>query len=180
MKTPLISRQDLFEHRHLCRRCFRGGCRRCEKNGRGVTPWDLVLPWAYLSTGPFFTLLWGWENAQVHTAAAAKNWFATRTIPLVADPPYSPDHVPMDFFLFPKVKEHMSGLLLTLESLKKTWEGVSRSITAEDFAAAFRHWFEWGEKCVRIGGREKLRNKVCSKTLIYCFINTFRVDFPHT
>ena len=58
----------------------------------------------------------------------------------------------MDFFLFPKVKEHMSGLLLTLESLKKTWEGVSKSIPAEDFAATFRRWFEWGEKCVRIGG----------------------------
>ena len=56
-ENALISRQDLFEHWHLCRRCFRGGCRRCEKNGRGVTPWDLVLPWAYLSTGPFFTLL---------------------------------------------------------------------------------------------------------------------------
>ena len=41
---------------------------------------------------------------------AAKNWFAAGAIQLVADPPYSPDIVPVDFFLFSKVKEHLSGL----------------------------------------------------------------------
>ena len=45
----------------------------------------------------------------------------------------------MDFFLFTKVKELLAGLSLTQESLKKTRVGVSRSFTADYFAAAFRH-----------------------------------------
>ena len=50
----------------------------------------------------------------------------------------------------PKVKENLAGLSLTQESLKKTWGGVSRTITAEEFAAAFCHWFEWCKKGVCI------------------------------
>ena len=44
-----------------------------------------------LQSGPFLTLIWGWDNAPVLTAAVAKNWFTARTILLIADLPYSPD-----------------------------------------------------------------------------------------
>ena len=57
-------------------------------------------------------------------------------------PPYLPDFAPRT----------SAGLSLTQESLKKTWGGVSKTITDEDVAAGFCHWFEWSKKCVRIGG----------------------------
>ena len=74
----------------------------------------------------------------MHTAAAAKNWFAARAILLITDPPYSPEFSPVDFSLFPKLKERLAGLSLIQESLKKTWVGVSRTIAADNFAAILR------------------------------------------
>ena len=105
-----------------------------------------------LLSGPFFTLIWGWNNSEVIIAAAIENWLAASAIPLIADPLYSPDFTPVDFFLFTKAKQQLAGLSLTQKSLKKTWGGVSKTITAEDVAAAFCHWFEWSKKCVRMGG----------------------------
>jgi hypothetical protein len=46
----------------------------------------------------------------------------------------------------------LAGITLDQESLKNAWEGVVRNITADDFATAFRRWFERAEKCVWIGG----------------------------
>ena len=71
---------------------------------------------------------------------------------LITDQPYLLDFTPGDFLLFPTVKGQLAGLSFAQESLKKTWGGVSRNITAETFAAAFCRWFEWREKCVHIGG----------------------------
>ena len=76
---------------------------------------NLILP-----SGPFFTLIWGWNNSQVMIAAAVKNWVAASAIPLIADTLYSPDFAPVDFFLFTKPKQQLAGLSLTRESLKKT------------------------------------------------------------
>jgi hypothetical protein len=50
------------------------------------------------------------------------------------------------------VKEALAGTTLDQDSLKTAWEGVVRTITADDFATAFRRWFERAEKCIRIGG----------------------------
>ena len=111
------------------------------KNMRTKRPHMLTRDW-------FFH----WDNAPVHTAAIVRNWFAARDIQLLEHAPYSPDLAPADFFLFPKVKEQLSGLTLTQDSLKTTWEGVTRSIHREEFAAAFRRWYERCQKCIQIGG----------------------------
>jgi hypothetical protein len=66
--------------------------------------------------------------------------------------PYSPDLAPADFFLFRRVKEELAGIRLTPESLKKSWEGVLRTIGADEFAAAFRRWVDRCNKCVRVNG----------------------------
>ncbi len=50
------------------------------------------------------------------------------------------------------MKEELAGLNLTQDSLKSAWEGVMRNITEDEFAVAFRRWFERFEKCIRIGG----------------------------
>jgi hypothetical protein len=92
-----------------------------------------------------------WDNAPVHTAAVVQDWFDARYIQRLNHPPYLPDLAPADF-LFRRVKEQLSGISLNQETLKKNWEGVMRTITVEDFAAAFVSWLERCEKCIRIGG----------------------------
>jgi histone-lysine N-methyltransferase SETMAR len=93
-----------------------------------------------------------WDNAPVHTAATVTDWLAARHVKLIEHPPYSPDLAPADFFLFPKVKKELAGLTLMRESFKKDWEGAVRTLSAADFAEAFRQWFRRCEKCVDIGG----------------------------
>jgi len=92
-----------------------------------------------------------WDNALVHIAAVFKDWFTTNGLQLLEHPHYSPDLALADFFLFRRVKEELAGLSLDQQSLKNTWEGVTRSITAEVFATAFLRWYEHCKKCVRIG-----------------------------
>ena len=93
-----------------------------------------------------------WDNAPVHTAAVVKDWMAAKQLQVIEHPPYSPDLAPADFFLFPKIKKQLAGKTLTQESLKKEWEGAARTLTADDFATAFRRWYGRCDKCIRIGG----------------------------
>jgi histone-lysine N-methyltransferase SETMAR len=66
--------------------------------------------------------------------------------------PYSPDLAPADYFLFRRMKEELAGIRLTPETLKKTWDGVTRSIGVDKFAAAFRRWLDRCNKCIRLNG----------------------------
>ena len=67
-------------------------------------------------------------------------------------PPYSPVLAPSDYFLFPKLKRELAGIIMTQEEFKKKWEGVLRMLSRDDFARAFRRWLEHCEKCIRING----------------------------
>jgi histone-lysine N-methyltransferase SETMAR len=82
--------------------------------------------------------LFHWDNASVHTAAKVTDWLAARDIKLIEHLPYSPDLAPADYFLFPRVKRELVDLTLTKDSFKKEREGAVRSITAAEFAEAFR------------------------------------------
>jgi hypothetical protein len=48
------------------------------------------------------------------------------------------DLAPEAYFYFWDVKEVLAGALLTLESFKKIWGGVSRNIDIDQFATAVR------------------------------------------
>jgi histone-lysine N-methyltransferase SETMAR len=93
-----------------------------------------------------------WDNNPVHTAAVVKDWMAARDFRLIDHLPYLPDLSPADFFLFLTIKRQLAGKTLTQETFETMWEGAARTITEEDYAAAFRRWFERCEKCVRISG----------------------------
>ncbi len=54
--------------------------------------------------------------------------------------------------MFRKVKEQLAGLHLTQENLKSACEGVTRTIGEDEFATAFRLWYEHSEKCVQTQG----------------------------
>jgi hypothetical protein len=92
-----------------------------------------------------------WDNTPVHTATVVKSWFIAHSIQQLEQLPYSPDLVPAYFFLLRKVKEGLAGHSLDQGSIKDTWEGVMRSLTAVDVATAFRSWLECCKKCVHLG-----------------------------
>ena len=46
------------------------------------------------------------------------------------------------------MKEELAGRHLDQKSFKKAWDGVASRFTEEDFADAFRWWFE---RCVQVG-----------------------------
>jgi hypothetical protein len=93
-----------------------------------------------------------WDNAPIHTAAVVTNWMAARRFQIIEHPPYSPDLVLADFFLFHSVKRELAGKTLTQETLKKEWERVVRTLSAENLATAFRRWYEHCEKRINIAG----------------------------
>jgi hypothetical protein len=57
------------------------------------------------------------------------------------------------FFIFRKVIEGLAGQSLDQDSIKNAWEGVTRTLTAVAFTAAFRSWMEHCKQCVCIGGK---------------------------
>jgi histone-lysine N-methyltransferase SETMAR len=60
-----------------------------------------------------------WDKVPVHTAVMVKDLMAARQFKMIEHPPYSPDLAPANFFLFPKVKRELAGLILTKETFKK-------------------------------------------------------------
>ena len=81
-----------------------------------------------------------WNNALVHIAALAKDWYTTNGLQLLEFTPYWPDLAPADFFLLWRVKEELACLSLDQHSLKNALEGVTRSMASEEFATAFQRW----------------------------------------
>jgi hypothetical protein len=46
--------------------------------------------------------------------------------------------VPVDYFLFPRVKRELGVISVMQDSLKESWDGVARTIAKDDFTTAFR------------------------------------------
>jgi hypothetical protein len=70
--------------------------------------------------------LFQWDNPPVQTTASMKEWMAAKGIQLLEHLPYSLDLAPADFFLFRMWREAFADITFDQESLKNTWEGVTR------------------------------------------------------
>jgi hypothetical protein len=55
------------------------------------------------------------------------------------------------FSYLKKPKWGLAGRSLDQDGIKKAWEGVTRSLIAVAFAAAFRSWLERCKKCDCLG-----------------------------
>ena len=67
----------------------------------------------------------------------------------VAQPPYSPDLAPCDFWLFPK----LSGCRYeTIEELKEAVTKVIDTLTQEDLHGAFQKLLEQYNNCIAVEG----------------------------
>ena len=74
-------------------------------------------------------------------------------IKTVPQPPYSPDLVHYDFWLFPKLKEKLRGCRYeTIEEMKEAVTKVIDTFTQEYFDGAFQKLLERYHKCIAGGG----------------------------
>ena len=74
------------------------------------------------------------DNAPCHTAVSINEYLAEKSIPVVPQPPYLPDLSPCDFFLFPRLKNHLKGCHFgTLDNIQKSVTSELKGIPAEAF-----------------------------------------------
>ena len=74
-------------------------------------------------------------------------------IKTVSQHPFSPDLVPCDFWLFPKLKEKLRGSRYeTIEEMKEAVTKVIDTLTQEDIHGAFQKLLEQYNKCIATGG----------------------------
>ena len=86
------------------------------------------------------------DNIPCHTAVSINEFLAEKSIPVVPQPPYSPDLSPCDFFLFPWLKNHLKGRHFgTSDNIQKSVTDELKGIPAE----AFQHCYEWKQRLRR-------------------------------
>jgi [histone H3]-lysine36 N-dimethyltransferase SETMAR len=93
------------------------------------------------------------DNAPAHSALSIVEYLAKHNVPLVPQPPYSPDLSPPDFFLFPRLKRFLKGH--RFQDVSTIIENTTRelmSISKEDFQSCFAKWQERWNHCVYAGG----------------------------
>ena len=91
------------------------------------------------------------DNAPVYNSILVTDYLSKMGIKTVRSPPYSPDLVPWDFWLFPKLKKKLRGCRYEIiEEVKETVMKVIGTLTQEDFDGAFQKLFEL-YKCIAAG-----------------------------
>ena len=84
------------------------------------------------------------DNAPVHNSILFIDYLTKMGIKTVPHPPYSPDLVPCDFWLFPK----LTGCR-RYETIEEMKEAVTKVIdTQDDFHGAFQKLLERYNKCI--------------------------------
>ena len=101
------------------------------------------------------------DNAPCHTALSITEFLAKRSIPVVPQPPYSPDLSPCDFFLFPRLKKCLKGRHFgTLQNIQTTVTDLLKSIPASEFQHCYEEWEKRLRRCVASQGNYFEGNKL--------------------
>jgi hypothetical protein len=81
------------------------------------------------------------DNAPSHTSVFTQQFLAKYKMVVIPHPPYSPDLVPCDFFLFTKIKLKLKGRQFdTIEEIQAESQRVLDTLTEKDFQEAFQKW----------------------------------------
>ena len=93
------------------------------------------------------------NNAPTHKSIMVTRYPTAMGIKTVSHPPYSPDLVPCDFWMFPRLKEKLKGH--RFEDVDDVKEAVTEALdtfTLEDYQRAFKKWLERYTKCIELAG----------------------------
>lgn len=93
------------------------------------------------------------DNAPCHTAISINEFLASKNIPVAPQPPYSPDLSPCDFFLFPRLKNHLKGTHFgTLENIQTAVTNQLKAIPVSEFQHCYEDWKNRLQRCVASQG----------------------------
>ena len=74
-------------------------------------------------------------------------------IEILGHPPYSPSLAPIDFFLFPKVKDKLRGLSFNCsEDAVLSYERLISELPQDSWKYCYDDWFKRMEKCITCKG----------------------------
>ncbi|PNF15540.1 hypothetical protein B7P43_G16477 [Cryptotermes secundus] len=89
------------------------------------------------------------DNTLSHTSLVEQQFLAEKNIPVIIQPPYSPDLTPSDFWLFLTLKMGIKGTCFaTREDIKLNATAELRKIPKEAFHRCFQQWQNQWSKCV--------------------------------
>lgn len=89
------------------------------------------------------------DNAPSHKSHVVTEFLSKEKVTVLPYPPYSPDMAPCDFFLFPRLKKHISGRRYTSrKALGSAIFQCLRGIPKEDYIGAFRKWIKRLKLCI--------------------------------
>ncbi|GFU69294.1 putative transposase [Trichonephila clavipes] len=75
-------------------------------------------------------------------------FLASKIIPVAPQPPYSPDLSPCDFFLFPKLNNHLKGHHFgTLENIQTALTDQLNAIPISEFHQCYEEWKKRLQRC---------------------------------
>jgi len=88
-------------------------------------------------------------NASSHTSPVVQQFLNEKSIPVITQPPHTPDIAPSDFWLFPTLKMGLKGkLFATMEDIKSNAMAELQRIPKEAFHRCFQQWQDRLSKCV--------------------------------
>ncbi|UYV64925.1 hypothetical protein LAZ67_3002462 [Cordylochernes scorpioides] len=89
------------------------------------------------------------DNAPAHTSLLVRDFLAKNNTLMMPQPPYSPDLVPCNFLLFPKLKRPMKGRrYATLDEIKTASKEELKNIFKNEFLKCFEDWKNRWHKCI--------------------------------
>ena len=90
------------------------------------------------------------DNASPHKAKIVKDYSEKQELQVLPHLPFSPDLAPYDFWLFPTLKERLTGRkFYRMQDLAKAVFSELRSIPKEDCAAAMEKWIARRRTCIK-------------------------------
>ena len=93
------------------------------------------------------------DNTPPHTALSVRRYLASQGWTMVTHAPYSPDLAPCDFFLFPRMKRDLKGMIFEdVEEVKSTSQAALQGISIDEFQRCFEQWKNRLDKCVATNG----------------------------
>ena len=107
------------------------------------------------------------DNSPAHNDLFVKSFLTKHKITVLEHLLYSPDLVPCDFFLFPKIKSALKGTRFeSVDAMKAKSTELMNKLSEDDLQHCFQQWKIRMERC-RDGGREYIQGDNIS--IVYFF-----------
>ncbi|GFU34123.1 putative transposase [Trichonephila clavipes] len=93
------------------------------------------------------------DNAPCNTTISVNRFLASKNFPVAPQPTYLPDLSTGDFFLFPKLKNHLKGNHFgTLENIQTAVTDQLKAIPICEFHQCYEEWKKRLQRCVASEG----------------------------